>query len=174
MVEILQLETWLLWFYWWQRCLQVFSFETKIKKVFILLQTKTQTFFCDFYQSFTRIQDALRGCLVIQNALVFSMFVERGQRALGDIHRSKNTSQNAKIHSSKALFLPALQFLSPGTNCAQIQEKNVLPGAAFKYIAAITSTHTRCYRKRYGQSCTRNFPLNHRHHQSLHQQFLPR
>ena len=102
------------------------------------------------------------------------MFVERGQRALGNNHRSKNTYQNAKIHSSKALFLPALQFLSPSTNCAQIQEKSVLPGTAFKYIATIAFTLTRCYRKRYGQSCTRRFPLNHRHHQSLHPQFLPR
>ena len=102
------------------------------------------------------------------------MFVERGRLALGNVHRSKNTSQNAKIHSSQALFLPVLQFLSSGTNCAQIKEKSVLPSAAFKYIAAITSTHTRCYRKRYGQSCTRNFPLYHRHYQSLHPQFLPR
>lgn len=102
------------------------------------------------------------------------MFAERGKRALGDIHRSKNTSQNAKIHSSKTLFLPALQFLSPSASCGQIQEKSVLPGAAFKYIAAIASTRTRCYRKRCGQCCTRHFPLNHRHHQSLHQQFLPR
>ena len=102
------------------------------------------------------------------------MFVERGRLALGDIHRSKNTSQNAKIHSSKALFLPALQFLSPGTNCAQIQEKSVFSGSTFKYIAAIASTRTRCYRKRCGLCCTRHFPLNHRHHQSLHPQFLPR
>ena len=102
------------------------------------------------------------------------MFVERGRLALGDIHRSKNTSQNAKIHSSQALFLPALQFLSPGTNCAQIQEKSVFSGSTFKYIAAIASTRTRCYRKRCGLCCTRHFPLNHRHHQSLHPQFLPR